>query len=187
MLRGLVLAVGILACLSAANAAQMDGVSMPDHQTIYGTELRLNGIGLRTYSIFGIHIYVAALYLEQRTDNSSSIISSRGLKLLVIRFLHDVTAEEARKAWQEGFEQNCQLPCYLDPHDVQRFLADVPSVHRGDVTALLFTPKGVEITHAGRLVGRIGDPHFAEIILSTFIGLVPPTPQLKRELLGINE
>jgi hypothetical protein len=187
MLRGLILAVGILACLSAANAAQMDGVSMPDHQTIYGTELRLNGIGLRTYSIFGIHIYVAALYLEQRTDNSSSIISSRGLKLLVIRFLHDVTAEEARKAWQEGFEQNCQLPCYLDPHDVQRFLADVPPVHRSDVTALLFTPKGVEITHAGRLVGRIDDPHFAEIILSTFIGPVPPTPRLKRELLGLNE
>ena len=186
MLRCVILAIAILAFLSAANAAQMDGVSMPDHQTIYGTELRLNGIGLRTYSIFGIHIYVAGLYLEQRSDNSNSIISSRGLKLLVIRFLHDVTAELARRAWQEGFEQNCPSPCYLDPHDVQQFLSDVPPVHRGDVTTLLFTPKGVEITHAGHLIGRIDDPHFAEIILSTFIGPVPPTPLLKRELLGLN-
>ena len=36
MIRGLILAVCIFACLCAANAAQMDGVSMPDHQTIHG-------------------------------------------------------------------------------------------------------------------------------------------------------
>ena len=29
--------------------------------------MRLNGIGLRTYSILGIPIYVAGLYLERRS------------------------------------------------------------------------------------------------------------------------
>ena len=60
------------------------------------------------------------------------ILRSPEMKFLDIRFLRDVDAEDARKAWRDGFEQNCRPPCYLDPHDVQRFLAAVPSMHRGD-------------------------------------------------------
>ena len=30
----------------------------------------------------------------------------------------------------------------------------------------------------------IADPHFAQTVLATFIGPEPPTPRLKRELLG---
>ena len=139
---------------------------------------------LRTHSIFRIHIYVAGLYLEQGSDNPDRIIHSAEIKLLDIRFLHDVSIEEARSAWWDGFQRNCKWPCNLDLHDVQQFLAAIPAIHKGDQSFLLFTSKGVEITLNGRLVGRIDDRHFAEIILSTFIGPVPPTPLLKRELLG---
>jgi hypothetical protein len=187
MLRGLVLAAATFALLSVANAAELDGVSMPDEQTVSGTQLWLNGIGIRTYSIFRIHIYVAGLYLEQRSDSSDEIIQSTGFKLLVLRFLHDVTADEARTAWQDGFSKNCQAPCYLDPHDVQKFLAQVPPARKGDTILLLFTPQGVRVTDDGRLLGSVDDPHFAQVILNTFIGPVPPTRQLKRELLGLAE
>jgi hypothetical protein len=187
MVRGLVLAATMFAFLSIARAAELDGVVMPNEQTVYGIRLLLNGIALRTYSVFRIHIYVAGLYLEQRSDSSKGIIHSRGLKLLVLHFLHDVSAEQARKAWQEGFDENCQWPCYVDPHDIQQFLARVPPARKGDTSFLLFTPKGVHFTHEGRLLGSSDDPHFAEIILDTFIGPIPPTPQLKRGLLGLGE
>ncbi|HUB43357.1 MAG TPA: chalcone isomerase family protein [Acetobacteraceae bacterium] len=187
MVRGLVVAVAALCFLSVANAAELDGVSMPNEQTVSNTQLRLNGIALRTYSVFYIHIYVAALYLEQPSDNSESIVRSKGLKLLVLHFVHDVTADQARRAWQEGFDNNCRAPCYLDPHDVQQFLAQVPSARKGDIIYLLFSPEGVRVTDDGRLLGNVDDPHFAEIILDTFIGPVPPTPRLKRELLGLPE
>src|ERR1700761_6641307 len=78
---------------------------------------------------------------------------SKGMKLLIMRFLHDISAEQARTAWREGFEQICQLPCYLNPGEVQGFLAAVPPVEKGDVTILLFTPKGIKASHNGRLVG----------------------------------
>jgi len=185
MVRGLVLAAAMFAFLSAAKAAELDGVFMPNEQIVSGTRLRLNGIGLRTYSIFHIHIYVAGLYLEQRSDSPDAILRSKGVKLLVLHFLRDVTAEEARTAWKEGFEQNCRAPCSLDPHDVQEFLAHVRPARKGDTIGLLFTPKGVRITDDGRLLGTIDDPHFANIMLDTFIGPVPPTYQLKRELLGL--
>jgi len=186
MLRGLVLVTATFAFLSAASAAELDGVWMPDEQTVSNTQLWLNGIGLRTYSIFRIRIYVAGLYLEQRGDNPGDIVHSKGLKLLVIHFLHDVTAEQARTAWREGLQQNCQSPCQLDPHEVQQFLAQVPPAHSGETSSLLFTPSGVRITQDGQLLGSIDNPHFAEVMLDTFIGPVPPTPRLKRELLGLD-
>ena len=104
-----------------------------------------------------------------------------------IRFLRDVDAEDARKAWRDGFEQNCKAPCYLNPRDVQRFLAAVPSVSKGDESTLLFTSKGVNVTLNGRPMGDIADPHFAEMMLATFIGPEPPTPRLKRGLLGARD
>jgi hypothetical protein len=185
MIRGFIFPVIALTTFSAAEAADLDGVVMPDTRVVDGIHMRLNGMGLRTYSVFRIHIYVAGLYLERRSDDPDSILQSPERKLLDIRFLRDVGAEDARKAWQDGFESNCQPPaCYLDTQDVQRFLAEVPPIHKGDETMLLFTPKGVNVTFNGQPIGDITDPHFAETMLATFIGPVPPTPRLKRELLG---
>lgn len=184
MIRGLILAVVTIAFFSVGHAAELAGVSMPDAQLADGTRLQLNGIGLRTYSIFRIPIYVAGLYLEHRSDDSGTIIHSRGAKLLVINFLHNVSAGEAKIAWQDGFRQNCDPPCYLDAANVQNFLTAVPAMHKGDECILLFTSQGVDITLNGRLLAHIANRHFAEIILATFIGPVPPTPRLKRALLG---
>lgn len=187
MVRGLILAVVALASVSAASAAELDGVALPDVQVVNGRLMRLNGIGLRTYSILGIHIYVAGLYLEQRSGDSERILHSSEPKLLQIRFLRDVDASDARQAWREGFEQNCRRPCSLDPRGVEKFLAAVPSVHNGDESTLLFTSKGVRVTLNGRPMGDIPDPHFAEVMLATFIGPEPPTPRLKQELLGAGD
>ncbi len=185
MFRGLILAAIALVPLSAPSAAELDGIVMPDMRMVDGTRMWLNGMGLRTYSILGIHIYVAGLYLERRSDNSDSILQSPELKLLDIRFVRDVSAREARNAWRTGFDSNCRPPaCSLDPGNVQRFLAAVPPVHKGDETTLLFSSKGVVVTLNGHPMGDITDPHFAKTMLATFIGPVPPTPRLKQELLG---
>jgi hypothetical protein len=187
MVRGLILAVTTSVALSVAHAADLEGVSMPDTRVVEGTQMRLNGIGLRTYSALGIRIYVAGLYLERRNGDPDTILHSQERKLLDIRFLRDVDAEDARKAWQESFEQNCKLPCYLDHRDMQRFLVAVPSVHKGDESTLLFTSRGVHITFNGRLMGDIPDLRFAELMLATFIGREPPTPRLKKGLLGLRD
>jgi len=187
MVRELILAAVASVALSAAHAADLEGVSMPETRVVDGAQMRLNGIGLRTFSALGIRIYVAGLYLERRNGDPDTILHPQERKLLDIRFLRCVDAEDARKAWQESFEQNCKSPCYLDPHDMQRFLAAVPSVHKGDDSTLLFTSRGVHITLNGRLMGDIADPRFAELMLATFIGREPPTPRLKRELLGLRD
>jgi hypothetical protein len=185
--RRLILAAVTVVPFSIASPAELQGVSLPDTRVVNRTLMRLNGIGLSTFSVFGFPIYVAGLYLERPANNPDTILHSPERKLLDIRFLRDVDAEDARQAWRDGFDQNCKSPCYLDPRDVQRFLAAVPSMHKGDDSTLLFTSKGATITLNGRAMGDITDPHFAGTMLATFIGAVPPTPRLKRELLGLRE
>jgi hypothetical protein len=184
MIRSWLPAVLAIVLASAAWSAELNGVRMPDRRVVDGTTLVLNGIALRTYSIFEIPIYVAGLYLETPRHDGEAIIRSDGTKLLDMRFVHDVTAAQAQQAWIEGFEQNCQSPCYLDPQDVQRFLAGVPALRVGDETLLLFKGSTLDIWVNGRLLGHINNRHFNQVVLATFIGQVPATQRLKRELLG---
>jgi hypothetical protein len=65
-----------------------------------------------------------------------------------------------------------------------RFLAALPSIHKGDTVIFLFTVQGLEVFINGRLVGRIPDPDFVKVILASFIGPNPTSADVKRELLG---
>lgn len=182
---GLIAALLVMWPAAAPSAAELAGVTLPDSRMADGTKLILNGIGLRTFSILQIKIYVAGLYLAERNSNPESILRSREPKVLDIHFLRDVDAEAAHKSWRAGFANNCRPPeCTVDQRDVEQFIARVPAVRDGDESMMVFTSKGVRVTFNGQLMGDITDTHFAEVLLRTFLGPEPPTQRLKRELLG---
>jgi hypothetical protein len=161
----------------------LDGVQLPATLQVDGKSLQLNGFGLRTYSLLGIHIYIAALYLEHLTTDPEEIIRSPDTKLLTVRFERSVSADDARKAWRDGLENNCVAPCRLDPEDVERFLAMVPAMHAGDDYSVLFTQHRAIVTVGGHQIGTVSQPQFADAMLATFLGPNPASPMLKRELL----
>ena len=181
------IAVMLLAAGVRADAAELHGVDMPETQKLAGTQLHLNGIAVRTYSWLRVNIYVAGLYLERATHDAEQILRSNDRKLLRVRFLHDVDADQAREAWREGFENNCRPPCRLAADDIARFLRNVPAMRAGDETLLAFDPGGLEIVTNGRRIGLISDRMFATAVLATFIGPEPPTAQLKAGLLGVEK
>ena len=166
-----------------AHAAELDGVQLPDTFKMDGKSLYLNGFGLRTYSLLGIHIYVAGLYLEHLSTDPEEIIQSPDTKLLTVRFERSVSADAARKAWRDGLENNCKAPCRLDPADVERFLAMVPAMHAGDNYSMLFAQHSAIVTVSGHQIGTVSQPHFADAMWATFLGPNPASPKLKRELL----
>ena len=169
--------------LSATHAAVLDDIQIPDTLQMDGKLLRLNGYGLRTYSVLGIHIYVASLYLERPSTNPEAIIESPETKLLTVRFERNVSADEARKAWRDGLQNNCQSPCQLDPQEVARFLAVVPAMHTGDNYSILFNQRNATVTVSGRPIGTVTAPQFAEAMLATFLGPRPASIRLKQDLL----
>lgn len=179
----LVICTTIAPAWFAAHAAELDGVQLPATLQVNGKSLQLNGFGLRTYSLLGIHIYVAALYLEHLDTDPEAIIRSPDTKLLTVRFERSVSADDARKAWRDGLENNCVAPCRLDPEDVERFLAMVPTMHAGDNYSVLFTRHSAIVTVSGHQIGTVSQPQFADAMLATFLGPNPASPKLKRELL----
>jgi Chalcone isomerase-like len=181
--RALILFAIMVPVWFSAQAAEFDGIQLPDTIEAGGKTLKLNGFGRRTYSFLGIHIYVASLYLEQLSSNPEQILRSPETKLLNVRFERNVSAEDARKAWREGLANNCQLPCQLDPQDVETFLAEVSAMQEGEVFSLLFTQRGATVTVNGKQIGIVSKPQFAEAMLATFLGPRPASPRLKQELL----
>jgi hypothetical protein len=179
----ILLAIMVPAC-GMARAAELDGLQLPERVEAAGGTLQLNGYGLRTYSVLGIHIYVAALYLQYPSTDPDEIIHSSETKLLLVKFERNISAEVSRKAWREGLENNCQDPCQLDPGDVARFLSEIPAMHDGDNYSLLFTSHGATITVGGQEIGVIHRLSFADALLATFLGPRPASPKLKHDLLN---
>lgn len=178
------LAIAVLCTAPTAKAAELNGIAMPDTQEAGGAHLVLNGMALRNFSFLGLHVYVAGLYLQHRTDDPDAILGSSDPKLLTFTFTRDVGQALSRRSWRDSLDQSCRQPCQLPAREVETFLASVPAIHAGDTSAFLFTPGGLEVSMNGHVVGRAQDPLFARVILSTFIGPHPTAPEVKRELLG---
>ena len=158
---------GLISALfwSTAQAAELDGMQLPDTLQVDGKTLHLNGLGLRTYSFLRIHIYVAGLYLEHLSTDPNEIIASPETKLLDIRFEHNISARDARKAWRQGLKNNCTDPCRLEPEDVARFLAGVPAIHAGDDYSMVFARNGATVTANGHQIGMISRPVVSQFVV----------------------
>ncbi len=181
------LVAGVLALCMArpAWAGSLVGVSMPDTLEVGGAHVVLNGMALRTYSFLRIRIYVAGLYLEHRSSDADAIMASSEAKLFRFNFVRDVSAEAARRSWRQSLGANCTDPCRLPDGAEDKFLAKVPAVHAGDISAFLFQPSGLTISLNGQALGTVTDAGFAHVIMASFIGEHPTAPDVKRALLGL--
>ena len=53
-----------------ACAAELAGVVMPEQVTVDGKTLVLNGLGLREATFLRVDVYVAGLYLEEKSQDA---------------------------------------------------------------------------------------------------------------------
>ena len=99
----------VFCCLLAANAtaATLEGETLPDNCTVDGQTLVLNGIGLRTLTIFHIEAYVAALYLPQPSHDAQSILASSEPKIIVLKFMRGASKQRVERQYREGEANNC--------------------------------------------------------------------------------
>ena len=64
------LALLLMAVSQPLLARECQGVNLPDQLQVSGKTLQLNGLGLREATIFKVRVYVAGLYLEQKSTDS---------------------------------------------------------------------------------------------------------------------
>jgi hypothetical protein len=167
----------------AAQADKCGGVQMSDHVQVGGDKLALNGLGLREATAFQVDVYVAGLYLENKSRNADKILSSEQKKHLVLRFVREVDRSDVTEAFEESFSTMGKMSSLGSK--IRKLNSWMTSMNEGDVMAFTYEPgKGLTVGVKGRKRGVIEGADFARAFFAIWLGSNPPNSGLKRGLLG---
>ena len=178
----------LLLCLSAqAGAVFVGGVTVPEKIRLDKGELVLNGAGARTKVVFTI--YVAALYLENKTKDAQAILDSTGARRVELHVTYKLTAGEFMEAFNKAIRDNLTPEEYAGVaarmiHFARAF-RDVGEVDKGSVIMIDYLPSiGTVLTVNGKERQRIAGADFYSSMLKIWLGKNPVQDSVKKALLG---
>ncbi len=192
LLRPALLAAALALTLPSALAMdlQTEGVSLPDHASLGGQQLVLNGVGLRR--LFGFRIYVAALYLPQPQHEAARVLDHDVPRRLQVTLLRDISTDQNLEALKGGLVAN-NSPAEMAAirPEVDHFLALVHQareVQAGTVMQLDYLPAvGTQLKIGNQELGTIPGERFNRDILKIWLGDDPIQSSLKKALLGLKD
>jgi hypothetical protein len=169
-------------------ASKIGGASFERRAQVAGSELVLNGVGLRAVAWF--KAYAAGLYLGARASSAEQVVAAPGPKRLQLRMLRELPAAEFVKAFRNGMarsstpEGQTKLAARID-----RFaeaVAAMGTLRGGDVVNLDFEPaRGTTLTLNGSARGSVTEgADFYAALLKAFVGDQPYDEKMKAGLLG---
>jgi hypothetical protein len=165
------------------NAGSLAGVTLPDTVQAGGKTLVLNGMGIRTK--YMVKVYVAGLYLEQKSSDASAIIKSDAPRQIVMKFLHGASKSQMTDAFNDGFSDNAPEAVKTMKPQIEQLLAGLDAVKSGDEMVFAYVPgTGSSLTINGQKKVTIADPAFAPALFSVWLGPKPPNADLKKGMLG---
>ena len=87
-----VVVVFVLGSMLSLQASTLAGITMPETVQVGSTPLVLNGMGLRTK--FMVKVYVAGLYLPQKSSDAGAILKGDAPKRMVMHFVHGASKSQ---------------------------------------------------------------------------------------------
>jgi hypothetical protein len=177
-----------LLCAAIAQAAQIEGQIFDERIQLAGSELRLNGVGMRAVAWF--KGYTAGLYLSRPARDAAQVIAAPGPKRVQMRMMREAGAEVFVKAFHGGIEGNsseaerAQLAERMAAFD--RNIRSLVKVRQGDIVDLDYVPeRGLVLSLNGRVSGEPvpGEDLYAAM-LKIFVGERPVDKKMKVGLLG---
>lgn len=186
ILNGILPAIAALAVMaSTAGAAELKGVRFPDTAQVDADTLVLNGLGLRQATAFKVNVYVAGLYLAEKSQDPQAILDSRTPKRLVLHFLRPLDSAELTNAWDEGFAKNAASQIPVLKERIEKIKSFTKDMKTGQELAFTYRPgKGVETDIDGAVIGTVEGDDFAGAFFSIWLGDNPPNKALKDGLLN---
>lgn len=171
------------ASISPLYAGTLASVTLPDTVQVGSSTLVLNGLGLRTK--YMVKVYVAGLYLPQKSSDPQAILKSDAPRRIVMHFVRDVSKAQLTDGFTESFEGNTPDIAKTLKVDIDRFFAALDAVKEGEELIFTYIPgTGSSIATAGKDKLTIATPAFAEMLFSVWLGPKPPNPGLKKGILG---
>lgn len=159
--------------------------SFPERLAWAGRDLVRNGSGLCEWGIFGIDLYVAALYCERRVTTCADALDPEQVVVVHLHFVRSLTAEQLGEAFTASAEVNAGERLLQFEPALRRLCAAMRPVRNGDTLTFGCEPgRGVSVIHDGALVDRVGDEAFRRLFVQMYLGEHPPTAALRDALLG---
>jgi hypothetical protein len=181
-----VFVVIFLLCLAVpASALEIGGVQLPDHVSVQGRQLQLNGAGLRTKLFF--KIYAGGLYLTAPDHDAAAIIAADELMQVRMHFIYDgVSVKKMQNGWREGFaitapgaseDLQAAMEAFIDFFNEE--------VEKNDIYDIVWLPgKGTEVMLNGNSLGLITGLDLKKALFAIWLGSDPVDDDLKEGMLG---
>lgn len=171
--------------LTASAADTCAGVALPAHSDAFGAKLVRNGIGLREATFLNVDVYVAGLYVPHKTRSVEEILEQDEPKLIMLKFVRDVSREDMAKALTDALRNNVGNEFEATHKHLNRFFEKLPPLNKGTQLSLAYRPgHGVQLVVDGKVLGTETDDHFANLVFRAWLGPQPPDKDLKEGLLG---
>jgi hypothetical protein len=186
---GLGLALGTSVLRAAQAAVVVEGYTFAAKIKLGGSELVLNGTGVR--AVAWLKGYAAGLYLAQKATDPQAVQALPGPKRLRMAMLQDVPAPEFSKAFVKGVTRNTEAAelerLQARIQQFAQWIEDGGQVRKSDVIDLDYVPaEGTLLTVNGQRRGKVlPGEDFYSALLRSFVGQRPFDAKLKAGLLGL--
>ena len=166
-----------------AHAITVDGVTFDDKINVVGKELVVNGVGIRKATFLKIKVYYGALYLTQKSTNSSSFLGTNDPKQIVMHFVRDVDTKDLKKTYIQAFEDGNKEAHKSQIPTLEAFLANLRDIKKGERMVITFLNDGAQLEIAGKNFTKVGDASFSQALLNMYF-VNPQDTGLTNGLLG---
>jgi hypothetical protein len=171
-----------------ASDLEIAGVSIPASQKIAGSELVLNGAGIRFKG--PLRVYVAALYATRQSATAEKFHAEPGAKRMVLTMLREVDSSQFGRMFIDGIQKNQRGAdkgkIFQALPRMGEIFATTKKLQPGDRLTLDWIP-GAGMQFAINNV-QLGDPFgsqdFYSALMNIWIGSSPADWRLKDALLG---
>ena len=100
-LTGLFLTLLLATAAADAQEATCRDITFPRHLQVNGSDLTLNGLGVRKATFLKVNVYVAAYYVGLPGHDPQPLIEADGPQQLTLQFVRNVGVDDLRKAFVE--------------------------------------------------------------------------------------
>lgn len=185
-MRNFMLAVMAVFSIAFANAqTQVGDATLPNQMTLEGTDLVLNGAGMREKVVFDL--YAGGLYLQSKSNNASSIINADEtmvIKLDIVSKL--VSSKKMKNAVDDGFEASTNDNIAPLEDRIEKFKSFFSEkIVKTNVFDIAYIKgQGTVVYKNGTKVGVIEGLDFKKALFGIWLGEDPADDDLKEGMLG---
>lgn len=169
---------------TSASAVELGGITMPDELQVGDQSLALNGAGIRSKFVFDL--YVAGLYLDEKSSDAQAIIESTSPMALRLHIISSkITSKKMTKATRKGFKKATGGKTDAISAEIEQFLeAFSAEIVEGDVFEFVSTADGVVVSKNGSEQAAISSSEFKQALFGIWLSDHPVKENLKKKLLG---